>query len=1509
MSGFTGWLNSAGGAFVLFAARMVIQSSVLILILLLVDLMLRRRARAVVRYWLWLLVLARLILPPSLSSPTSLAWWLADRLPKTPAILTDASVERHRDMLASSPMPRATSTEAGAAPAAVDPAVSPDTAVPEGMNETNAHAPTAHSAGGPTWQALLLAGWLAVVAVMLVLLAQRAAFVRGLVRRSQDAPERMRDLLERCRRQMAVRRPVHLRLTSLSASPSVCGLVRPTILVPQRMLSQLNSGQLKSILLHELAHIRRADLWVNLAQTLLQIAYVYHPLVWLANSIIRKVREQAVDETVLAAMGDEAEEYPRTLLSVSKLAFDQPTLSLRLVGVVESKKTLTARIKHIVGRPFPTTARLGSAGFVLVLAIGAAIVPMAGARHDAQAAPTASGPALIRPQEAPAPVGLVVDEKGVPVAGARVLLYYRKSNRGLGNSVVEETGADAQGRFALTRPLTFENSDSTIYANHYLLAAAHPGHALAWQVIVADDERSEYRLTMTEPAAQAFRVTDREGNPLPEARVWIYAAGRNDDPNPLLRPSFRITEDIGLLTATTDKQGRATLGSLPRTSCSFNASMPGYSHRFIRLGVPPQGETHVEMIRAATVTGRIRTADGKPVAGAQIVFRADWGESYSDYAITDGTGRFLNDTMVARGGSWVDGGGSGQYKVAIRHPDYTTPELVIQLEPGQTDAFDIEAVEGTLLRVRVLEPRTERPIPGARIGASSISGSLDGYTDANGVFERRVLNGDVVASFGSPPDGVYVIEDGSGSSNVARILANGGVENVTLYAPSRLHPLVDIKGRLQRPAGSPAAGLRISTTNNITRYHTATFGGAGSAYTRTNPDGSFELKEVPRDVEVFLYAETSDHKYVLAEVLDPVQASPELARPLVMQEGRTASIILTDKSGKPRVNMALKLRPRKWEHYVFRADDRPASTDAEGRLTLDGIVPGLEYFLRDARANLSERGWWDLYNENRVLLPPEGSPAAPVTPTPTPEVAGTTIAGLVVDAAGKPISDARVGVENTDLLVLPEPKKFGSQMRKVIRDIDTRTDLQGRFHIADLNPGRTGISVWASGYRTESIPDIPTGTEDLRIVLGEPRPYQLSGVVVDDSGKGVPDAEVALIEETGSGRATAEGEPPATLRTDGAGAFRLGRILLPADAKSGSHLLFARKPGYGVTGKHLDRTGGIPSVRIVLSPEERVSGTVIDGAGEPVAGAAVAFYSCFGQRSTFWLSSAPKDLAPQAVTDANGSFTLGQLPTESDIFLQVQAEGYAPGDLRPVRTGRFGGYALQRDGGWNIMGNTGDPNAPLVIALLKVVTLRGIVVYEGTGEPAGAIRLLAQPTEHGNGSEAVTDARGRFEMTGVNPAPCNLMALLESPARDAMPEWTAAAIQLNDLKPGETRDGLRLVLTKGDIIRGRVTDSQGHPLKGIDIGLHSAARPRSGAAVQSVLTASDGTWACRFPPGEVSIHIRTDLPGASWRRKVCIYDLAAGETIENADFMLNEAVPESSRYRGTSPARGAAGIR
>ncbi len=377
-------LNTAGRGFVGFAVPMLIQASLLIVILLIVNVILRGRVRAVFRYWIWMLVLVKLVLPPSLWSPVSLGTWFGEKLEAPTAVLLEVPELSPAELPQAELSPVVTNILSQPPRMFVDPPrpepmAAPPSSLPAEVAD-RADPLDLPSAVSLNWQGLVLLVWLAVVTALLLLLAQRTFFVRGLVAQADEAGGAMLRELDQCRRRLSLRRPIALRLSPSAASPAVCGLIRPVILVPQNLASRLHGTDLQAVLFHELAHVKRGDLWLNLIQTLLQIIYFYNPLLWLANAIIRRIREKAVDETVLVALGDAAPQYPETLVNVAKLAFRRPALSLRLIGVVESKNALTSRIKHILNRPLPKTARLGAVGLVTVALVAAVLLPMARGR-------------------------------------------------------------------------------------------------------------------------------------------------------------------------------------------------------------------------------------------------------------------------------------------------------------------------------------------------------------------------------------------------------------------------------------------------------------------------------------------------------------------------------------------------------------------------------------------------------------------------------------------------------------------------------------------------------------------------------------------------------------------------------------------------------------------------------------------------------------------------------------------------------------------------------------------------------------------------------------------------------------------------------------------------------------------------------------------------------------------------------------------------------------------------
>ena len=363
-------LNGVGKAFCGYSASVFVQSALLVVAILVIDLLLRKRVRAIFRYCLWLLVLVKLILPPSLSLPTGIGYWAADQLPVVSTSAFD--VVGPERMGASGRAPHVPSSEDSTANA---PLVTP-----------------ANSRAAPiTWQAVLFVLWLVAVLAFLVVLAQRLKFVRGLVAASRPAEGESVDLLQQCRRQLGVRRNAELRLSDTLRSPAVCGLFETTILIPANLVEKLSPEGLRATLIHELAHIKRGDLWVNLAQTFLQVVYFYNPFVWFANSIIRKVCEEAVDETVLVALGGKAKDYSSTLIDIGEMVLWKADLGLRLIGVAESKKALQWRIRHMLARPIPKSSKLGIVGAIVIFAFAAVLLPMARAQKTVEKNEPVSG--------------------------------------------------------------------------------------------------------------------------------------------------------------------------------------------------------------------------------------------------------------------------------------------------------------------------------------------------------------------------------------------------------------------------------------------------------------------------------------------------------------------------------------------------------------------------------------------------------------------------------------------------------------------------------------------------------------------------------------------------------------------------------------------------------------------------------------------------------------------------------------------------------------------------------------------------------------------------------------------------------------------------------------------------------------------------------------------------------------------------------------------------------------
>src|SRR4051794_20634559 len=201
--------------------------------------------------------------------------------------------------------------------------------------------------------------------------------------------------LARAQRRMGFKHGTALLTSNELSSPISWGLMRPVILLNTRAVEA--SGEAEAIIAHELAHVARMD-WAKLLLARIATAlFWFNPFVWLLAREAHQLREEAADDSVLAA--DIADtDYAQLLVGVAR--HECPGLLLGAHGVAPSKSSLARRVARVldcktVRGPVARSFALGIfAGAMLVAAPLAALTFTA---KSPKAAAATSGALLNEP--------------------------------------------------------------------------------------------------------------------------------------------------------------------------------------------------------------------------------------------------------------------------------------------------------------------------------------------------------------------------------------------------------------------------------------------------------------------------------------------------------------------------------------------------------------------------------------------------------------------------------------------------------------------------------------------------------------------------------------------------------------------------------------------------------------------------------------------------------------------------------------------------------------------------------------------------------------------------------------------------------------------------------------------------------------------------------------------------------------------------------------------------------
>ncbi len=324
------------------------QIAVLVVVIAAATLLLKNKS-AHIRYLLWLIVLAKCLVPPLFTIPLAV-------LPQ----------ERYTEPVPISPAPM---------PRVAFEAADMDIAKPTLSTSTPVAIPSRPTVTEKL-ERLTMLQWLALVWIIGAIVFTIAALIKALRtnfwlwQQRKQLPVEIQSGIEDLFYSLDFRTFPKVWLVEGIGQPFVWGLLRGSIYLPADFVKVNSSEHRRSVLGHELSHFLRFDAAVNILQIIAQAVFWFHPFVWWANKKIRAEREKCCDEMAIARLGAKATDYSSAIVNIliSEHKSTRPVPSLAVAGPV---KNIEERIKTIMkpGKKFYKHPSLIATTAVFTLAL------------------------------------------------------------------------------------------------------------------------------------------------------------------------------------------------------------------------------------------------------------------------------------------------------------------------------------------------------------------------------------------------------------------------------------------------------------------------------------------------------------------------------------------------------------------------------------------------------------------------------------------------------------------------------------------------------------------------------------------------------------------------------------------------------------------------------------------------------------------------------------------------------------------------------------------------------------------------------------------------------------------------------------------------------------------------------------------------------------------------------------------------------------------------------------
>ena len=216
--------------------------------------------------------------------------------------------------------------------------------------------------------------WLLTVFVLLILfLKQLIGFYKTGRYEINDA--KIISHLKILKKRYKIKTPIKLYSTTRNISPFTIGLFKSKIIIPVSLLSIKNRDEaIITIFAHELAHIKRHDSFWLCFQNLLQIVYFFNPAIWLINREINKTREVVCDNEAMFSGKIAVKKYAKNLIELVKINTSGRRYNMSALGIGISKNEIKFRLVRM-----KNTSKMKGKGkmrFLTTILIGLLFIPI-----------------------------------------------------------------------------------------------------------------------------------------------------------------------------------------------------------------------------------------------------------------------------------------------------------------------------------------------------------------------------------------------------------------------------------------------------------------------------------------------------------------------------------------------------------------------------------------------------------------------------------------------------------------------------------------------------------------------------------------------------------------------------------------------------------------------------------------------------------------------------------------------------------------------------------------------------------------------------------------------------------------------------------------------------------------------------------------------------------------------------------------------------------------------------